>query len=161
MNLRQRSPRARDEKHLAFVRSRPCCVCGSRRNVEAAHIRMACPARGKPPTGMQEKPSDAWVTPLCNYHHQTGILAQHNIGEQEFWFEIHGRNPFDIAERLWIESGGAERALKPRRPKRERKIAARKPAEQRRKIPRGRPLKSNPTIPSRPFERRVAVSTDN
>ncbi|MBR1193206.1 DUF968 domain-containing protein [Bradyrhizobium sp. AUGA SZCCT0160] len=146
--LRQRSPRQRDEKHLAFVRAKPCCVCGSARNVEAAHIRMACPARGKPPTGMQEKPDDRWSTPLCNYHHQSGIMAQHKIGEQAFWFEVHGRNPFDIAERLWIESGGAERALKPKLVLRVVRTAPRKPPEQRRKIPAGRPLQS------RGFERR-------
>lgn len=149
--LRQRSPRQRDEKHLALVRAQPCCVCGKTTTVEAAHIRIACPARGKLPTGMQEKPDDKWTTPLCNYHHQSGILAQHKIGEQEFWFEIHGRNPFEIAERLWIESGGAERALQPPRAKRERKTAQRKPRELRAKIPAGRSLKSNSKIASRPF----------
>lgn len=146
-DLRQRHPRREDAKHLAFVRSLPCCVCRSTRNVEAAHIRMACPARGKEPTGMQEKPDDRWTTPLCNYHHQSGILAQHKVGEQEFWFEIHGRNPFDIAERLWVESGGAERALQPKR-KRERQVAPRKPREERRKVAAGRPLQSRSTFPA-------------
>lgn len=154
--LRQRSPRQRDAKHLAYVRSLPCCVCGSTRNIEAAHIRIGCPARGKEPLpGLQRKPDDKWTTPLCNYHHQSGILAQHKIGEQEFWFEIHGRNPFDIAERLWIESGGAERAAQPKRAKRERKTAPRKPKNERAKIqsramfPAGRKLQSRP-FPSRP-----------
>jgi hypothetical protein len=79
--LRQRDPRQEDAKHLAFVRTQPCCVCGSRRNVEAAHLRMACPAIGKESTGMQQKPHDMWTTPLCNYHHLSGPIAQHKVGE--------------------------------------------------------------------------------
>ena len=144
--VRQRHPRQRDDKHLAYVRSLPCCVCGSTRNVEAAHIRMGCPARGKEPLpGLQTKPDDKWTTPLCHYHHQSGILAQHRIGEQEFWFEVHGRNPFDVAERLFIESGGAERALKPRRVV-ERQTKPRKPKELRAKIT------SRRGIPGRRFD---------
>lgn len=109
---------------------------------------MACASIGKPETGMQEKPSDAWVTALCRYHHQDGILAQHKIGEQAFWFEIHGRNPFTIAAELWQASGGAARALEPKPAPRPRKIKPRKPKELRAKIPAGRPLRS------RGFEKR-------
>lgn len=154
--LRQREPRERDNRHLAYVRSLPCCVCGSTRNVEAAHIRMGCEAIGKPPTGMQEKPSDKFSLPLCHYHHQSGVLAQHRVGEKVFWFEIHGLNPFEIAARLWIESGGAARALEPKPVRRPRKTAPRKPPEQRQKIqgratfPQGRKLQG------RGFERRPA-----
>ena len=97
---------------------------------------------------MGEKPDDRWTTPLCDYHHRTGILAQHKISEQEFWFEVHGLNPFDIAERLFIASGGAERALKPKPVLRVVRTAPRKPPEQRAKIRNGRPLQS------RGFERR-------
>jgi hypothetical protein len=159
MTLRQRSPRIRDEKHLAFVRAQPCCVCGSTRNVEAAHLKLRLPEIGKEMPGMAEKASDEFTTSLCHYHHQSGILAQHRIGEQRFWFEVHGRNPFEIAARLWIESGAAaraaERAANPS-PIKPRKIKARKPAEQRVKIqgratfPAGRKLQSRNT-----FERRT------
>jgi hypothetical protein len=108
---------------------------------------MGCIAIGKKPTGMGEKPSDAWVTALCAYHHRTGILAQHKISEERFWFEIHGRNPFEIAARLWIESGGAARELiKPRAP-RPKCIKPRKPPEQRRKI-----ISAHRSIPGRRFD---------
>lgn len=146
--LRQRSPRVRDEKHLAYVRAQPCCVCGSTRNVEAAHLKLRLPEIGKEMPGMSEKASDEFTTPLCHYHHQSGILAQHKIGEQRFWFEVHGRNPFEIATRLWTESGGADRAAErganPLTPK-PRKIKARKPAEKRQKI------RSNSALQSRGF----------
>lgn len=106
--------------------------------------------------GLQQKADDRWTTPLCHYHHQSGILAQHRIGEQRFWFEIHGRNPFEIATQLWIESGGAVRALEPRPTPKPRKVKARKPAEQRQKMQgRGfgsqhRPLQSRNTFERRP-----------
>lgn len=94
---------------------------------------MACIAIGKPATGMQEKPSDSWTVGLCDYHHRTGILAQHKMAEADFWV-MHGRNPFEIAARLWIESGGAARAIEPKPASRARKTKSRKPAGQRVKI---------------------------
>ena len=161
MTLRQRNPRMRDAKHLAFVRLQPCCVCGSTRNVEAAHLKLRRPEIGKEMPGMAEKADDCFTTPLCHYHHQSSILAQHRVGEQVFWFEIHGRNPFEIADRLWIESGGAARAQEPGRAKRPRKIKARDRTAPKRKIParelqsagfrRAAPQRSA----SRPIERRT------
>lgn len=154
MTLRQRKPRQEDAKHLAYVRALPCSICGSTRDVEAAHLKMRKPEIGKEMPGMAMKADDRWVTALCHYHHQSGILAQHRVGEQRFWFEIHGRNPFEICERLWIESGGAERALQPKPAPRPKKIKARKPPEQRQKIqarsefPQGRKLQSRGFRPS-------------
>lgn len=145
--LRQRAPRQHDAAHLAFVRSQPCCINGCNRPAEAAHLRMACPARGKLPTGMGEKPDDRWTTPLCGYHHRTGVLAQHKMAEEEFW-KLRGIDPFALAIGLFEQSGGGARALQPKLATRPRKITPRKPPEMRRKIPAGRPLQS------RGFERR-------
>jgi hypothetical protein len=163
MNLRQRQPREHDERHLKFVRGQVCCICGSTRDVEAAHLKLRLPEIGKVDApGMQMKEHDRWVTPLCHYHHQSGILAQHRIGEQRFWFEIHGRNPFEIAARLWIESGGAARALEPKPAKRPRKIKARDRNAPKRQIP-GRALQSRSSLPkgrkiqSRGFEKRSTI----
>jgi hypothetical protein len=157
--LRQRHPREHDQKHINYVNKLPCCVCGSTRDVEAAHLKMRKPEIGKDMPGMQMKADDRFVTPLCHYHHQSGILAQHRIGEERFWFEVHGRNPFEICDRLWIDSGGAARAAERDanpQPVKPRKVKARKPAEQRGKIqgratfPQGRKLQSRNT-----FERRT------
>ncbi|MDB5618535.1 hypothetical protein [Tardiphaga sp.] len=142
--LRQREPRLHDAQHLAFVRAQPCSIKFCPRPSEAAHIRMACIAIGKDPTGMGEKPHDKWTAPLCDYHHRTGTLAQHKMGEKDFW-ELMGLNPFAIAARLWVESGGAARGLQPERPKRERKVRPRDPSKPRHKI------QSNPTLQSRRF----------
>lgn len=87
--LRQRQPRERDEKHLDFIRSLPCCICGDNTSTEAAHIRTGSIGHGKRSTGMQEKPSDKWSLPLCNHHHR----EQHTMNEMAFW-KRYGIDPF-------------------------------------------------------------------
>jgi len=89
-----RQPREKDEKHLNFIRSLPCCICGGI-NTEAAHIRTASLEYGKRGLGMQEKASDAWALPLCNAHHR----EQHAMNEMAFW-KMYGINPFLLAMSL-------------------------------------------------------------
>jgi Putative HNHc nuclease len=91
MTLRQREPRIRDNKHLDFIRSLPCCICGGI-DTEAAHIRTASLEHGKSHTGMQERPSDIWSLPLCNRHHR----EQHGMNEMSFWAQYQ-INPFALA----------------------------------------------------------------
>ena len=91
MTLRQKEPRVRDEKHLRYVASLPCCICG-RTDVQASHIRTASLAHGKRGLGMQEKASDAWVTPLCVAHH----AEQHETAELRFW-KKYQIDPFLLA----------------------------------------------------------------
>jgi hypothetical protein len=98
--LRQRQPRQKDNKHLEFIRSQPCCICKDNTGTEAAHIRTASLAHGKPHTGMSEKPSDKWTLPLCNRHHR----EQHTMAELAFWkkYEI---DPFMLAIKLRSTGG--------------------------------------------------------
>ena len=91
MTLRQREPRQKDEAHLRFVRSLPCCICG-RPDVQAAHIRTASLEHGKRGLGMQEKASDCWTVPLCRFHH----AEQHSMNEMGFW-KRYGKDPFMLA----------------------------------------------------------------
>lgn len=99
--LTWRRPRLRDKAYLAFVATQRCCVCG-RQPVHVAHVRMACPARGKRHVGMGEKPDDRWCVPLCPGCHLYDTSAQHKGGEAAFW-DRHGINPFDVAEKLYGE----------------------------------------------------------
>ena len=94
MTLRQKEPRVRDEKHLNYVRSLPCCICG-RSDVDAAHIRTASLEHGKRGLGLQEKASDCWAVPLCRFHHS----EQHSMNEMAFW-KRYGLNPFILAIKL-------------------------------------------------------------
>lgn len=102
MRSRKR-PRVEERDHRKSVGGLPCCVCGSRKNVEAAHLRMASLQHGKSEAGMGAKPDDAWLTPLCADHHR----EQHEIGEQKFW-QLHGIDPFLLALSLWRATGREE-----------------------------------------------------
>jgi hypothetical protein len=115
--LRQRLPRIKDKAHLAFVRGKPCCVCGWPAPNAAAHIRMASQEHGKRDTGKAEKPSDRWTVPLCDPYfspgkgrwcHKDAPDAQHSGDESAFWKRV-GLDPFAIADALWVESGAADR----------------------------------------------------
>lgn len=97
-------PRQHNEKHLQFVRGLPCVVCGNNVETEAAHIRSGYRPAAKRPTGMAEKPDDAWTLPLCGRHHR----EQHEEGEMDFWKQ-HDIRPFEIAAYLWLASGDQER----------------------------------------------------
>lgn len=105
----KRRPRRLHQQHTKFIRSLPCCVCGSRKQVEAAHVRMASAVHGKRETGGAEKPDDSWTVPLCRRHHQDDPQAQHRIGEKAFW-ELHGIDPFLLALALWCATGDEDRA---------------------------------------------------
>jgi len=89
--LRQKDPRVRDEKHLNYVRSLPCCICGHT-DVDAAHIRTASLEHGKRGLGLQEKASDCWTVPLCRFHHS----EQHSMRELGFW-RRYNIDPFLLA----------------------------------------------------------------
>lgn len=78
----------RNENHLKFIRSLPCCSCNAISNIQAAHIRKGVPKEDK--GGMGLKPSDKWTVPLCAECHN----LQHTVGEISFWGNI------DLALRL-------------------------------------------------------------
>lgn len=76
-----KTPRAHRAEHLRFIRQLPCVVCLENTTIEAAHIRYGDPTVGKRPTGMGEKPDDAYTVPLCGKHHR----QQHSMNEMAFW----------------------------------------------------------------------------
>jgi hypothetical protein len=135
--LRQRDPRQEDAKHLAFVRTQPCCLPFCKREAEPAHLRMDNLSIGKELTGKGEKPHDRYTVPLCPYHHRDGADAQHKMNERKWW-ELRGINPWAIAASLWIDSGGAERAAMAKPVRKPAPVKTRKPREQRVKIQSGK-----------------------
>lgn len=129
-------PRIHEPQFLAFIRTKPCCTCGNDKS-EAAHIRSGSIAYDKPPTGMQEKPSDKWALPQCRSCHRT----QHDMNELEYW-RLRGIDPFALAQTYYAQylaQGGGVK--KPR--KKRTTIRPRLPKEQRARIQ------------SRPFNRRL------
>jgi hypothetical protein len=101
----RKRPRIENRNHLAFIRKLPCVVCGTRRNIEAAHVRMGNPLYGKRPAGMAEKSSDHYVTPLCAAHHD----EQHSMNEAAFWMAL-AIDPLCLALALFDSTGDEERA---------------------------------------------------
>ncbi len=100
LSSKQKRPRAQSGDHLKTIRSLPCCICGTHKEVEAAHIRMGSQQFGKREAGAGEKPDDCWSVPLCAGHHRLGPYSQHAMSEDRFW-EIHKINPFVLALALW------------------------------------------------------------
>lgn len=101
--MTQRRPRQVDADHLAFVRGLSCVICGNDISVEAAHIRAGDPRAAKRPTGMGERPDDAFALPLCGDCHR----KQHHSGERWFW-NFHGIDPVFVALALYRVSGDVE-----------------------------------------------------
>lgn len=100
-----RNPRQHNERHLDFIRSLPCCVCGNDVETEAAHLRVGNLDYGKRSAGMQEKPHDLWTLPLCGSHHR----EQHKAKEIDFWTN-RGIDPWRMALSLYASSGDSEMA---------------------------------------------------
>lgn len=101
-DLRQREARERDPAYMGWIAKLPCVACLATtgqltRGVHVAHLRASSLEHGKRQTGMQEKPSDAWTTPLCPPHHvgdKTKVaFSQHSMGELDFWSRV-GIDPF-------------------------------------------------------------------
>lgn len=120
--MSQRQPRLYDPGYLAFLRTRPCMICGTRQGVEAAHIRFGL-------TGMGRKPDDSKALPLCAWDHRNGPHAQHKTGDEQAWWQEKGIDPLRAAAVYYAEYGGDGG-----RPKKPRKIKPRKPAFMRKKI---------------------------
>jgi hypothetical protein len=69
-SYRRRKP-IKSSAYLRFVRSLPCCACGSTRYVEAMHVG---------PRGMSQKVDDKDALPGCRFCHK----ELHQIGPVEF-----------------------------------------------------------------------------
>ena len=85
--------RRRDKKHLRFVCSQPCLICG-RAPSDAHHLRFA------EPRAFGRKVSDEFTVPLCRAHHR----ALHNSGDERAWWTDLNVDPMPIAQQLWSET---------------------------------------------------------
>lgn len=81
---------SRNLQYLAWIRSQPCIVCGSRWSVEASHTG---------PRGLGQKSSDFSAIPLCRRHHRTGDDSYHKLGPRRF-AQVHNLDIPTIVRRL-------------------------------------------------------------
>ena len=97
----------RSPRHLAHVRSKPCCVPGCGRRPVQAHHRIAGRNR------MGKRASDAEAVPLCIWHHDAKSPdGVHHWGDEAKWEERYGVRLGPVAYVLACESVKAGR-LKP------------------------------------------------
>lgn len=103
--LKLREILGNDPVYLALVRQCPCLKCGMDPppNNHAAHIRMSSGTHAKY-GGMQKKPADKWVLPLCAGCHVEDSDSQHKLGEHVF-FDRLGINPLLVCQRLYRQRG--------------------------------------------------------
>ena len=80
----------RNPRYLAWIRTQPCCVCGTTRGIEASHTG---------PRGLGQKSPDSSAIPLCAKHHRTGDASYHRLGPRKF-SERHNLDIPAIVRRL-------------------------------------------------------------
>lgn len=80
----------RDSKYLQWIRTLPCSVCGSTRNIEAAHTGAH---------GLGQKAPDSSAIPLCITHHRSANHSYHKLGPRKF-AEVHRLNISAIVAEL-------------------------------------------------------------
>ena len=81
----------RSPKHLAYVRTFPCCECRETEDIQAHHLTII-----KGNGGMSRKTDDNYVVPLCAICHH----YLHWLGERSFWIE-RKLEPTIYAALLW------------------------------------------------------------
>jgi hypothetical protein len=84
---------SRNRQYLAWIRTLPCIVCGSKRGIEASHTG---------PHGLGQKSSDYSAIPLCAKHHRTGDDSYHRLGPRRF-AEVHNLDIRAIVSRLSLK----------------------------------------------------------
>lgn len=84
----------RNAKHLSFIASLPCVLCGD--DSCAAHIRIGGGG------GMGLKPHDSHTVSLCHRHHS----EQHSRGERTFWGDV--QKAINLAAYLYANTGNRE-----------------------------------------------------
>ena len=86
-----KTPPTRSPKHLAFVRTFPCCVCGTDDTIQAHHLTHV-----KGNGGMSLKNDDKYTVSLCSLDHN----LLHWMGERSYWAE-RKLEPKIYAALLW------------------------------------------------------------
>lgn len=86
---RKKSKRMTDERHLDFIRSLPCLICGA--DSEAHHLLRV------PEKGMGRKADDSHTVPLCRTHHR----GLHDSGDETGYLG----HAVELSEQLYGRSG--------------------------------------------------------
>lgn len=111
----------KNQKHLHFIDTLPCCVCGRRFGITHHHLLRVDPtylpiAEGEADflipkvksKGMGTKSDDRFTLPVCPRCH----AAAHAAGDDKAFFVEKGiLNPEEFCLFLWENSGSEEKAV--------------------------------------------------
>ncbi len=95
---RMKPKRLQSKKHLEFVASKPCCICGAL-GVACHHLIGNYGPEG-PIRGWGLRAGDNFVIPLCQKCH--GEL--HANGNERGYLALFGVDGITVASKLWGES---------------------------------------------------------
>ena len=127
--LRQRIPRLREPKYLAWLRNKPCVICRCPPPNDPAHVSFADMTIGKEHRGKGMKAHDKWALPLCRYHHRE--QSTWLCGEMAWWYGYQGKDPLALCETYHRnyreETGEPEAEVQRYRIKRKRDKTPKKP----------------------------------
>lgn len=87
------------EKHLALIRTLPCCIPGCTTvGCDPHHLKQT----GTQERGMGMRSPDRWAVPLCRRHHDEveRVASRSEIK----WFADRGIEPLELANALWMVS---------------------------------------------------------
>jgi hypothetical protein len=90
-----RTRRIRDRRHLEFITTQPCLVCG-RHPCEAHHLRFS------QPRALGRRVSDEFTVSLCRIHHD----EIHRRGDEVAWWASLNIDPLPTALRFWQHTRG-------------------------------------------------------
>lgn len=116
----KRESRWKSPAHRNWVRGFACCFCGSKANIEVAHVRIGSGA------GMGQKPDDWRTVPLCageqsNIDGELGCHnRQHIIGERTFWEQYEAAQGQSVGQLIADLCLASPKAAEIRRAKQER-----------------------------------------
>ena len=99
--VRPKIARFRSARHLARLRTLPCCVPGCRKGPVDAHHLTHVQKRG-----LGQKASDSLAVPLCRFGHHSAASNNgvHHVGNERAWWAALGIDPEPIAAVLWAET---------------------------------------------------------
>ena len=95
---RFKAARIRCPRHLAWLRTLPCCIPGCYDKPVIAHHLMCSPE----PKAGRLKAGDNWAVNLCEHTHHSAQSAHgvHHRGDERAWWAAHGIDPIVYAANL-------------------------------------------------------------
>ena len=95
-----------DPTHLELIRQLPCCICLSRKEVQAHHLKCG----GE--RGMGLKAPDKFAVPLCAIPHHDEVERIGSRNEMAWFEDKGGFDPLELANALWSAPRDATAMLK-------------------------------------------------